>query len=238
MGKKATAVIPLMRLVWDKSQASTSHSWERLNASMRKALTLAVGAGLEFAAKDFGAMTQFRPDHWVGESWEWVYSLAVAEGNTSAAVAFEEWKGRPPIIADGVYPGSRHTSFAHKAGLRQQERLHVGCYFRWQGLKVKVTSFTAEGEAVACSYHPAKGQYDHERRVARVFKITREAVIENRAERKEKAAIQKELLQLITEGRVDNKKIIDSLGAKTKDEFDALPVAKVRRVATKFRKAA
>lgn len=168
----------LIRMVWEQAQAATSHSWQRYNTALRKALQLAIGAGFQFHSQDFWKLADFRPSYWMGSDREWVYSMAVAEGNKSAAKAWEEYKRREPIICDGVKVAERNDTFAKMAGQRSAERIHVGCRFTWKGCFVRVTSFNAAGAAIAVS-HSSR----------RRFVITRQAAIQERAERKERKKI-------------------------------------------------
>ncbi len=234
VAKRTSAPTALLQLVWDNAQSATSHSWERTNTAMRKALALTIGAGFAFTKADFEGLAKFRPGYWIGESEEWCYSMAVAEGNYSAADAFEEWMGREAIIADDVRPAERHDSYAHKSGDRAKERLHVGCYFEWRGEKVKVTSFTDKGAAVAVAYQPATGPYDRESKVKKRFTITRELVIEDRAERKQRDAITKELIANANE-KINYAK---EFGVRTMPELRKIPFARFVKIAERLKKQA
>lgn len=203
-----------------------------MNTAMRKALQLAIGAGFEFVKADFENLSKFRSGYWIGDSDEWVYSMAIAEGNYSAAVAFEQWKGREPIIADNVDPGERHSSYAHMSGKRAKERLHVGCHFEWHGEKVKVTSFTDKGDAVACVYHPAEGEYGRESKIKKRYTVTRELVIQERAERKQRAAIVEELISL----KLNGEKCRSAFGVTTMKEVEAMPFKKFVKIAESLKK--
>jgi hypothetical protein len=223
---ESSPVVCLLQTVWDNALSATGHSWERLNQSMRQTLKLAVTSGFPFVAGDLKGLDKFRPGYWMGETPEWLYSLAIEENNTSAAVAFEEWKGRCPLHADDV-------KVSRSGAPRQQERLHVGCYFPWKGEQVKVTSFNDDGAAVACSYHPpADGGYEYERKVKRRHVITRESIIVDRAQRKERQKLQDELMAAVESGKTTRPAVMELLGAKTNEEFAAIPIKKIRKVAS------
>ena len=118
-------------------------TWQRINYSMRDALSLAVAGGLEFRASDFTDIyRQFRASYWVGESHEWVYSSAIVNGNQSCIKAYEEWKGRLPFLANAVTTGYCHNNYLHTNSIRRdRERLAVGMEFVIEGKKWEVTRF-------------------------------------------------------------------------------------------------
>lgn len=214
MGKKPQKDGPpvaLVRLVREEAQAATSHSWERYNTALRKALQLAIGAGFRFHSQDFHKLNDFRPGYWMGSDREWVYSMAVAEGNESAAKAWEEYKGREPIICDGVTPVLRHDSYAHTSGTRSQERIHVGCKFKFRGFEVQVTSFNTAGAAIAVAR-------DDRRR----FTITRQGAIQERADQKGRKQISDQLFSRVEKGEFTSKEVMAKLGCATKEEFEQL----------------
>jgi hypothetical protein len=231
-------VIKLLDIVWAGANEATDHSWERLNHAMRDAVQLCIAAGMKFAETDIDHVrNNYRSGYWIGDSREWIYSLAVADGNGSAVKAFEMSFGREPFIADGVTP-SQHCG-AHMTSERQKERLHVGAYFQWKGEHVKVTSFDDTAKIViACSYHPGKDGYRTESKIKKRYKITREDIIEDRAERKERDKLDAELVSIGEKAGLNNRKIVDKLGIKTRQEFDTLPTAKIRKVLDELKKKA
>lgn len=230
---KESPVMAFLGMIWAHCNAETGHSWERLNHAMRNGLGLAIGAGFPFEATDFDGLSKFRVGYWIGADDEWVYRAAVLGGNLSAAKAFEEWKKREPIIADDVDPPSRSSAYQHGVGPRQKERLYVGARIDWQGEKVTVTSFK-DNEAVACSYHDRQdGEYGN--KIKKRYRITREAIIEARANCKRRKELAKEIEAL---GKDGIKAVADRLGIKTQAEFDALPVAKIEKALTAQRNAA
>lgn len=172
-----SAVLDLLDTVWKHGDRATSHSWARVNTSMQQALCLAIGSGIKFHPDDFiEIQRRYRFHYWGGNGRggfaEGFYGLAIAEGNLSAAQAFEKWKGRKPFILDGVY-GGQGARFAHRGGhFRQRGRLSVGSVFYWEGQQVTVTSFAADGNyLVACRYaeNPTRG---YRSKVEKRFKIT------------------------------------------------------------------
>ena len=131
-GQEQSAACRLLDLVWNNTNRSTGHSCERMNDAMRAALSLAVGARFKFDKGDFAHIwAAYNTAYWIGDNPEWVYAEAVAVGNLSAAVSYEAWKGRKPIIADNVRPTS--STFAHCTSCRKRERLAVGFRFPWKG---------------------------------------------------------------------------------------------------------
>lgn len=221
----------MLSQVWKESQKATDHSWGRLNTVMRNTLRLAIGAGFEFQESDFKDLGQFRPGYWLGSSDEWIYSAAIAESNYSAATAYESWKGRSAIIADGVSMGSTHDLYAHKANDRESERLHVGSKFKWDGETVTVTSFNKDGDAVACSYADAGRS-----KIKRRYVVTRDKVIRDRAERKERAKIREELLAIMEKhGREDVMFWLKDFGIADDKAFDKQTPAKLASVLGKLK---
>ena len=123
--KEASPVDRLLTIVWENTLKATGHSWERLNHAMHAALKLAIGAGFEFETDDMKqVMANYRTGYWIGDP-EWCYSMAIGQGNLSAAKSYEAWKAREPFIADDVDIG-RHWNnegFAHSVSGRVKERL-------------------------------------------------------------------------------------------------------------------
>jgi hypothetical protein len=150
-------VLDLLDTVWNHWGGATRHSWDRVNHSMRQALCLAIGSGMEFGSDDFAEIQRrYRFHYWGGEDAggfaEGFYTLAVVEGNLSAARAFEKWKGRPPFIWDSILL-PREGHYTKSGGRREMARLTVRSEFAWRGQRVKVTSFADDGShVVACSY--------------------------------------------------------------------------------------
>ncbi len=234
--KKLSAVIQLLDLVYGNACAATSHSWERINHAMRGGLELAVGSGMKFDAGDMRhVFTNYKSGYWIGESSEWVYSLAISCENTSAYQSYEATKGREPFLADDVRILDR-SGFTHGNYLsRQRERLNVGAVFAWKGLELTVTSFADDSSYVnACSYKSrVKGSYAH--KIDKRFKITRAELLTERSERKER----KQLLDQLTKsaeasGNGMAEKIARALGARNRSDYARLPIEKIRKVAEKF----
>lgn len=232
-------VVAMLDMVYREANSATSHSWGRLNHAMRSALSLAIGGGFKFELGDFKhVLANYRAGCWIGESSEWCYAQAIAENNLSAAKSYEEFRAREPFIADGVNVRNNHNSFAHMVGDRQKERLHVGASFKWQGQKVEVTSFSDVGSfravnngqsyVVACSYEEVD---EYRRKIKKRFKITREDIVADRAERKQRAAIMDELTKLVTDKALTAKEIADlaGVGALTKVAYDAVPLKKLAK---------
>lgn len=232
---KKSRAIELLDLVW----AGTDHSSnERLNHAMRNALSLAIGAGLQFALGDVAhILSSYRSGYWIGDSDEWVYAAAILNGNMAATHSFEAAKQREPYIADDVDPGQAGC-YMHSVRIRQRERLAVGFSFHWKGITLKVTSFADDSSYVnACSYKRVKAEGEEYGRdkVDKRFKITRAEILTERAERKERDTLSA-ALAAFNKGASQEKlaKIHRALGAKTKSEFAKLPIEKIRKVVAKF----
>jgi hypothetical protein len=152
-----SAVLDLLDTVWNHWGKATRHCWDRINHSMQKALSVAIGSGMKFGPDDFSQIQRrYRFHYWGGNDRggfaEGFYGLAVTEGNISAAQAFEKWKGRPPFILDWVRP-NRGAHYVHRVGIRERGRVAVGFEFLWHGHMVTVTSFAADGSYLtACRY--------------------------------------------------------------------------------------
>ncbi len=231
MKKKVSPAYQLLEHVWTHSLKATSHSWERLNHSMRGAMQLAIDAGLQFEPGDFGKIRkEFRGGYWFNDDdGESFYTLAVATGNLSAAQAFEAWQQRPPFIADDVDPGYIQT-YAHLTATRKSGRLVVGFRFPWRDFKVKVTSFSGDGEYLtACAYTDGT-----ERKIAKRLKITVADIQADSKERKDRIKQHIEFHDRIME--IDKKD--DGFAAAfrqrakitTRADWDQMPPEKIRKV--------
>lgn len=168
--KKESPALQLVLHVWASSCKAAPHSWERLNHTMADAVKIAITGGLEFEAGDFNVIEkECRPGYWLYI--ESAYATAVSTRNQSAYKAIEHYLGREPIIADGV------------SG-RGRGRLAEGCTFDYQGLRPTVTSFR-NGYVVACTYKP-NNEDEYRSKVDRRFTLTREDIIADRADQKER----------------------------------------------------
>jgi hypothetical protein len=158
---KQSPVIQFITLAWQNATKGVPFSYERINHTMSRAMSVALGA-FEFGLNDYAVIAngEFGACHWLDT--ENCYTAAVVNGNTSACLSIEKHLGREPIIADNVDPpkyGDRNT---HLVGKRQRERLHVGARFPWKGETVTVTSIGTDS-ATACSYRKRKdGATDEE----------------------------------------------------------------------------
>jgi len=174
--------------------------------------------------------------HWIGANIEWWYSECVIASNRSATVDFEAMVGREPFIADDVKPDG--------STVRQRERLAVGFFFRWKNQMVTVNSFAKDGSYLnATTYFSENQMCDSltpNRRGVKRFKITRQAIIDDRAERKERAEIESKLTDFaIQADRTQPEakmvaKILKSLGVKKRCELASMPIEKLRSVAEKY----
>jgi hypothetical protein len=245
--KTETPVIQLLDMVWENTNKAVGHSWERLNHAMQEALSLTIGAGFEFAEEDMAAIaSKYNFGYWCGESPEWIYGAAVDATNLSAAKSYEKWKNREPFIADNVKREGFRGGYRHGGhSERQRERLAVGAIFPWKGYTVKVTSFAKDGKSfTACSYLRTKdeefsqrmGWDSYEEKLERRFRITREDIIADRAERKERDDLVNSLTQ-VAKTNGNSQEILLALSVKTKDELARVSLTKLRKVANRFAEA-
>lgn len=229
---KASEVIRLLDLVWASTNSATPHSYERLNHAMRDALSLAIGAGFEFNEGDIDHVFEhYRSGYWLGASTEWIYTDAITVGNMTAIKSYEAAKNRQGFLADDVDIGVRDNTFVHLIGKRKRERLCVGAEFTYRGLKLKVNSFADDSSYVNACFYVRDGEYHW--KVSKRFKISRDDIITERAERKERG----KLLELLTAAAKENgseEKIKRALGVKTSADYSQLPIEKIRKVADKL----
>lgn len=233
--KQDSEVIKLLDIVWENCSAGVTHSWGHVNGSMRSALELAIG-GFKFDLGDFDIISdrsKYNFGYWCGDSVEWIYSQAIHACNMSAVHAFEKWKGREPFIADEVTFDHRQNCYRNSGGDRKKERLFVGAWFRWQGIQVKVTSFSDDQSYVnACSYKARKkGEYGD--KIDKRFKLNALDIKTGRAEMKER----KELVARMTFACADEniqKQIIKALKTNKRLEINAMSLKKIREVADKY----
>lgn len=228
----------LLLTVWKHAGGNTPHSWERLNHSMHTAMRLAIGSGMVFEKDDWD-LDGFRAGYWVGEM-ESHYRLAVVVGNASAIETYEDWIGRKPLIADDVRIGrsySDESSYTHGATSRQRERLAVGFSFTYSGETVEVTSFTAAGEAVCCSYKPRSEESWSRRKVLHRYTVTPESVKADRAERKERQRLIDVLTAAANADGAPKKlrgSIVAFLNVSRPEDFLTLPVKRLQTAVKKF----
>ena len=133
--------ISLLTTVWEYGQKD---SWERINHSMRNALSLAIGSGLKFGLNDFHYMSQnFRTGYWFSADPEWIYTEAVVVGNTSCVEAWEHFKNRIPFRANSVSTRNGcDGGYIHANSVtRKRERLAIGMSFPFDGWTWHVTNF-------------------------------------------------------------------------------------------------
>jgi hypothetical protein len=158
---------------------------------------------------------------------EWEYGIACGSErgilNPSAAQAYEKFVGRTPfLIAD--------------EGTVTPTRIYVGRQFKWKGKDVTCTSFAADQKTfTACSYKPDPKGLGYSRDVEKRFAISHEDIYNERKESKERVEIHAKLVAVGLAGeKGTSQKIIDALGIISKDEFEGLPIKKIRAVAKTF----
>lgn len=145
-----SAALTLLRHVWNRGKKD---SWGRINHSMRNALSLAIGSGLSFKATDFSVFAQnFRWGYWVTDNAEWIYHMAIINGNESCIKAWEEHKGREPFRGNDVnlyrWEGAETVGWGNyihsNQPQRQRERLAEGFGLPLEGRQWWVTGFDDE----------------------------------------------------------------------------------------------
>ena len=236
MNKRKSPVINLLDLVYRNANDSTGKSYERLNHAMRAALSLAIGSGFKFGKDDINYIrSNYRSGYWIGDSDEWIYTEAVVVGNTSAFNSYEAAKNRQAFIADDVDCGQRHGYFKHSGGSWQKQRLAVGFTFQWKGLTLTVNSFANDQSYInACSHVDVKSESGYTtKKPDKRFKITRDDIITERAERKERQTLL-DKLTATAEKDGNLNEIIKALGVKTKSDYSKLSIDKIRKVVSKF----
>lgn len=259
--EKRSPVIELLDTVYAESLKADPRSWQRVNYAMRDALQIAIGSLFEFSGDDFKYIVDhYRSGYWLGEDVERWYSECVASGNSSAYMSFEKMKGnRAPLIADSVDPVE--SKFAHVTGIRAKERLHVGASFTWKGHRVTVTSFSSDGSCTACAYAPRDSAPEPTKAVAnamvavqkagwsvnwyakesrkpiRRFRITRDDLIADRAERKRRSEIESEMQSLCVDNAERAAAILKIVGCKSRSEFELLPLKKLEVALVKVKRA-
>ena len=114
-----SAVIEYLAMTHRLSCAHGGQSWQVINHAMAMALTVAIKGRFHFEKDDFKNLCRSNggwPDNgylgwtrWFPDGGEGYYNLAVEAKNLSAAIAFENWKGRKPFIWKGnrLHIGSR-----------------------------------------------------------------------------------------------------------------------------------
>ena len=104
-----------VRDMYRHGMCSGGHSWCKLNAALRGALSLAIESRMAFAPNDFARIFETcAGEHWMGTDHdgdgygEGFYRTACIAGNPSACQAFERWRQRPPYLWAGkrLYVGS------------------------------------------------------------------------------------------------------------------------------------
>ena len=175
---KDSAPIQLLQLVWDNASKAGSDSWRRYNSALHEALSLAINSGMKFGPDDFKLIEErYRPFYWIGDD-EGVYRSAVIMDNVSAAIAFENWKGRKAILWDQI----RTNDITYES----PKRLFVGAWFEWEGEWACVTRFLNEDDSFrACSYKQKQKpntRYLESSKVVHRFLITREELQKVRKE--------------------------------------------------------
>lgn len=144
-----TPVLEFLSLTYRLSCSHGGQSWQVINTAMQDAMNIAIRARFPFEKEDFKNLCRTDggwPDNgylgwtrWFPEGGERFYSLAIESRNTSAAIAFENWKDRKPFIF-------------------QKQRIHVGARFELEPRSFwYCNSFAEDGSYINC------GSYTTER---------------------------------------------------------------------------
>lgn len=150
------SALRLLNTIWTQNHTT---AWEALNHCMLDAANLAVGAKLEWAAKDFDYIAaNYRPHYWLGEHmWERVYSLAVWTDGTSFIKAYEAWMKRKPFFANDVSAHGQAQGYAHaNSQNRQRGRIALNSEVWIDGLRYECT--TIEQEKIILVSRPGNGK--------------------------------------------------------------------------------
>ena len=234
-----TPVLEFLTLAWgNASKRGPLFSYERLNHTMQRALFIAVWS-FEFQPDDWtDIVKRFSSGYWLET--ERYYTAAVGNGNLSAIVSIEKHLGRTPLIADEVRVASnwQDTNLHGSPGVREKERLHLGAEFTWKGHRVKVTSMGTDS-CVACSYKVTREAENCDtcghtktwpkEKLHKRFIITRELIIEERAERKRRGEIWDRLCDLSAAEKVQA-----AIGSAKREDFDRTPLKKLERLLAKI----
>lgn len=169
---ECSAVSQMVSIAYANSDRSKRRTTEAVMAVLR----LARDNGVRFELGDVADAIHHRGVDVGHDAMEGFYSHAVEARNDSACASVEHWFSRKPWIWQGV-------------------RLARGSRLRWEGMDVKVTSFSdgGDGAFVACAYETQKrgvAGYEYESdKVVRRFVVTREAFVA--ARKASKAAAKK-----------------------------------------------
>ena len=150
---------PALRLVSILLWKNRETSENRLSKQLYSLINVAVEARMRFDLDDLTKIVKM--SRW-WKPHEGFYQAAIEAKNVSAQKAFEKWKNRAPFMFAG-------------------EKLFEGKQFIWQGLRVKVTSFSEDGaRVIACQQNEI---YNDEQpygktKTDRVFKLAREELSE------------------------------------------------------------
>ena len=192
--------------VWKHKLGATGHSWQRINAAMHQALSLAISAGLVFHENDvIDIYANMRGTYWFNAGGaENFYPLAVNSQNYSACKAIEKAVGRPAFVYEGA-------------------RLHVGSNIAWEGRCATVTSFASDGlSLIACTYAEPTKEHPYRSKVERRLTITldeiKAAEKSRKATIKENTEVEKVRAELLDRGHAVPTKAIRAWNKKQRAE--------------------
>lgn len=213
MVEQKSKVIELLDLVFLAS-GKKPFSWSRVNGAMQSALSIAIESGFDWDITDWSYVVgHYSSGHWIGAETERWFSKMVSSENSSAIAAFESHKNRLPFIADNVHV---------QHGLRASSRLCVGAAFSWKGDEVTVNSFANDGSYINATVGKKR------------FKISRQDIFEDRAERKERDQLFERLSKRSESEPGVSKSILDDLGISKRSEKANVSIEKLREVAERY----
>ena len=135
---KLSPALNFLTIMWLNG---SKDAWTRVNRAMSGALRLAIAGGLRFDSGDLAKLNRFRPGRWIGDR-EYLYSLAVTDGNESFIAVWEEDCQREPFRANDVSFPCINGSCNHiNHPFRQRDRLCLGATCFIEGEKWEVTGF-------------------------------------------------------------------------------------------------
>lgn len=247
--KEQSPAMQMVTLAWNHACSGTDHSWERFNQDVRAACYLAARS-LRWDPGDLDELCQLADgsdtilrclnERGLGG----LYATAVPVGNMTFCTEYERFTERAPIIADDVrYKHGRCSTHA-------RGRLCLDAEFPWRGETVTVTSFGKDGRAVVCSYYPRPerkrcdkcGQTDWSsgscaKKVKSRYRIGRDEVIAERAERRRKDEIEKIIIGQDEASRsaFTSALKLDKLNAKSaRALWESMPLKRIEAAFAKY----
>jgi len=193
MNEKWSPAHQLIDIIWRSATGENGAGWSTYNQALSRGLALAVESGMRFDIGDLALFAAdnidqlgFRGSYWMGggdNGHEWIYSTAIAVGNTSAALSYEAWKKRAPFTFDQILEGAR-ISVGQGRSTPKSGRLHIGAVFAFDRKCWIVGSFSQDGTYInAQQRETIKSRWGDSSKLVRRRKITREELDKERLAR-------------------------------------------------------